>query len=101
MEQGQLGSLRTGEVGYMRCFFDGRCRQERAREPYVREIQELLQLKPVTPFPMTVLVVPQIYTIWNFRREALTPVFEAGGEGAQIASQKELALTQVRNPGLH
>eukprot|EP00983_Pelagomonas_calceolata_P124009 1161061-Pelagomonas_calceolata.AAC.2 len=35
-----------------------------------------------------------IYTIWNFRREALTPVFEAGGEPAQKASNTELALTQ-------
>jgi hypothetical protein len=38
----------------------------------------------------------QIYTVWNYRREALEPVFEAGGEAAQKASNEELALTQVR-----
>ncbi|KAF5830299.1 hypothetical protein DUNSADRAFT_14773 [Dunaliella salina] len=46
-------------------------------------------------------VVPEIYTIWNFRREALAPVFEAGGEPAQKASDTELSLTQaclVENP---
>ena len=37
----------------------------------------------------------QIYTVWNFRREALGPAFEAGGEAAQKASDEELALTQV------
>ena len=26
----------------------------------------------------------QIYTIWNFRREALAAAFEAGGETAQV-----------------
>lgn len=34
--------------------------------------------------------------MWNYRREALAPIFEAGGEGAQNASDGELALTQVR-----
>lgn len=37
----------------------------------------------------------QIYTIWNYRREALGPAFEAGGEAAQKASDEELDLTQV------
>lgn len=37
----------------------------------------------------------QIYTIWNFRREALASVFEAGGEAAKKASDTELALTHV------
>lgn len=38
----------------------------------------------------------QICTIWNYRREALQPVFESGGEAAATASEAELALTQVR-----
>jgi hypothetical protein len=33
--------------------------------------------------------------MWNYRREALQPVFEAGGEAAAAASEAELALTQV------
>jgi hypothetical protein len=37
----------------------------------------------------------QIYTVWNYRREALGPAFEAGGEAAQKASDEELTLTQV------
>jgi hypothetical protein len=37
----------------------------------------------------------QIYTIWNYRREALEPIFAAGGEAAQAASAAELALTQA------
>ncbi|EFJ47256.1 hypothetical protein VOLCADRAFT_117940 [Volvox carteri f. nagariensis] len=40
-------------------------------------------------------VVPEIYTLWNYRREALGPVFESGGEQAQRASEGELALTQA------
>eukprot|EP00798_Chlamydomonas_sp_ICE-L_P016048 gene16048-22184_t len=40
-------------------------------------------------------VVPEIYTIWNYRREALAPAFEAGGDAAQKASNGELALTQA------
>ncbi|GFR50411.1 hypothetical protein Agub_g12628, partial [Astrephomene gubernaculifera] len=40
-------------------------------------------------------VVPEIYTLWNFRREALLPVFQAGGQEAQRASEGELALTQA------
>lgn len=36
---------------------------------------------------------PQIYTLWNYRREALVPAFEAGGAAAQAASDGELALT--------
>jgi geranylgeranyl transferase type-2 subunit alpha len=39
---------------------------------------------------------PQIYTVWNYRREAVAPAFEQGGEAAQQASDGELALTQVR-----
>lgn len=52
------------------------------------------------PTVMTALVVTplaQIYTIWNYRREALQPVFEAGGDAAAAASEAELALTQVSN----
>lgn len=40
-------------------------------------------------------VVPEIYTIWNFRREALEPVLAAGGEAAVRAAEGELALTQA------
>jgi hypothetical protein len=47
------------------------------------------------PFP-----AEQIYTVWNFRREALEPVFEAGGDAAQRASDEELALTQASAGGL-
>jgi len=35
----------------------------------------------------------QIYTIWNFRREALAPAFDAGGDIAKEASDGELALS--------
>jgi hypothetical protein len=37
----------------------------------------------------------QIYTVWNYRREALEPVFSAGGDDAAAASAAELLLTQV------
>lgn len=37
----------------------------------------------------------QIYSIWNFRREALGPVLAAGGEAARTAAAAELALTQA------
>jgi len=37
----------------------------------------------------------QIYTVWNYRREALEPVFSAGGDAAAAASAAELLLTQV------
>ena len=40
-------------------------------------------------------VSPQIYTLWNYRREALEGVLGAGGEVAHKASAGELALTQV------
>lgn len=40
-------------------------------------------------------VVPEIYTIWNFRREALSPILAAGGEAAVKAAEGELALTQA------
>ncbi|KAG2434746.1 hypothetical protein HXX76_007634 [Chlamydomonas incerta] len=40
-------------------------------------------------------VVPEIYTLWNYRREALEPVLAAGGEEAKRASEGELALTQA------
>ncbi|KAF8055830.1 hypothetical protein HT031_006605 [Scenedesmus sp. PABB004] len=38
-------------------------------------------------------VVPEIYTVWNYRREALAPAFAAGGDGARRASDGELSLT--------
>lgn len=40
-------------------------------------------------------VVPEIYTLWNFRREALEAVFSPGngGDEARRASEAELALT--------
>lgn len=44
---------------------------------------------------MHVLCWLQIYTIWNYRREALEPIFAAGGDAAQAASDAELALTQA------
>jgi geranylgeranyl transferase type-2 subunit alpha len=37
----------------------------------------------------------QLYTVWNYRREALAPAFDAGGEEAQQAADGELALTQA------
>ena len=46
-----------------------------------------------TPSPCAPLLPCQIYTIWNFRREALASTFEAGGEAAQAASDGELALS--------
>jgi hypothetical protein len=59
-------------------------------------------LHPSTPpRPLGFLARPpplpplQIYTIWNFRREALQPIFEAGGEEAQRASDGELQLTHL------
>ncbi|PSC76033.1 Geranylgeranyl transferase type-2 subunit alpha [Micractinium conductrix] len=44
---------------------------------------------------------PEVYTVWNYRREALGPVLAAGGEAAVAAVQAELALTERalhRNP---
>ncbi len=41
----------------------------------------------------------QIYTVWNFRREALGPVLAAGGEAAARACEGELALTQAGDWG--
>eukprot|EP00877_Chromochloris_zofingiensis_P014557 jgi/Chrzof1/9355/UNPLg00326.t1 len=38
-------------------------------------------------------VVPEIYTLWNYRREAFGPKFDQGGEAAQKVSDAELALT--------
>eukprot|EP00955_Chlamydomonas_euryale_P101583 365355-Chlamydomonas_euryale.AAC.14 len=43
----------------------------------------------------TQTTTPQIYTIWNFRREALDPVFVAGGDAAVTASDGELSLTSA------
>ncbi|MEW5303691.1 MAG: hypothetical protein WDW36_006360 [Sanguina aurantia] len=40
-------------------------------------------------------VVPEIYTLWNHRREALEEVLEAGGQAAATACAVELALTQA------
>ncbi|KAI3437691.1 hypothetical protein D9Q98_000140 [Chlorella vulgaris] len=37
---------------------------------------------------------PEMYTGWNYRRTALVPVLEAGGEAAVAAVAGELALTQ-------
>ncbi len=41
------------------------------------------------------MLLSQIYTVWNYRREALAPVFEAGGDAAKAASDGELVLTQA------
>eukprot|EP00878_Enallax_costatus_P016572 GHUV01017388.1.p2 GENE.GHUV01017388.1~~GHUV01017388.1.p2 ORF type:complete len:410 (+),score=127.97 GHUV01017388.1:231-1460(+) len=60
------------------------CRQARRYDPAALTASEKL-LK----------VVPEIYTIWNYRREALEPVFAAGGDAAKSASDHELALTQA------
>jgi hypothetical protein len=56
----------------------------------------LNSLSLVCPTTHTSHIQLQIYTIWNYRREALQPVFEAGGEAAAAASEAELALSQVR-----
>lgn len=40
-------------------------------------------------------VVPELYTLWNFRREALQDVFSGGGPAAQEATEVELALTMA------
>ena len=42
-----------------------------------------------------------MYTVWNFRRDAQSPVIDAGGEAAVAAVAAELALTEralMRNP---
>lgn len=44
---------------------------------------------------------PEIYTVWNFRRDAVADVLAAGGADALAASARELAVTQralMRNP---
>eukprot|EP00887_Chlorella_sp_A99_P001811 scaffold19.g1811.t1 len=44
---------------------------------------------------------PEVYTVWNWRREALAPVLAAGGEAAVAAAAGELAVTERalhRNP---
>lgn len=44
---------------------------------------------------------PEVYTVWNYRREALGPVVAAGGEPAVAAVAGELAVTEralMRNP---
>ena len=44
---------------------------------------------------------PEVYTVWNYRREALAPVLAAGGDAALAAVAGELALTEravLRNP---
>jgi geranylgeranyl transferase type-2 subunit alpha len=46
-------------------------------------------------------VNPEVYTAWNFRREALAPALQGGGDGGVAAAAGELALTQralLRNP---
>ena len=47
---------------------------------------------PPSPFLISTGIA-QIYTIWNFRREALASDFEAGGVKAKAASDGELALS--------
>lgn len=47
------------------------------------------------------LIALQVYTAWNYRREALAPVLDAGGEAAVAAAAGELALTEralLKNP---
>lgn len=44
---------------------------------------------------------PEVYTVWNYRREALTPIVIAGGEDAVSIIAGELALTEralMKNP---
>jgi geranylgeranyl transferase type-2 subunit alpha len=41
------------------------------------------------------VLLRQIYTIWNFRREALEGVLAAGGDAARAACATELSLTQA------
>jgi len=44
---------------------------------------------------------PEVYTVWNFRRQALGPIVEAGGEDAVTTVAGELALTEralMKNP---
>uniref|UniRef100_A0A7S0V800 Geranylgeranyl transferase type-2 subunit alpha n=1 Tax=Polytomella parva TaxID=51329 RepID=A0A7S0V800_9CHLO len=38
-------------------------------------------------------VVPEVYTLWNFRREALEPIYKKGGVEAAAANAFELDLT--------
>ncbi|KAL4540729.1 hypothetical protein Ndes2526B_g07564 [Nannochloris sp. 'desiccata'] len=44
---------------------------------------------------------PEVYTVWNYRREALGPIVDAGGEDAVTTIAGELALTEralMKNP---
>lgn len=37
---------------------------------------------------------PEVYTVWNYRREALQPVLDKGGEEAKQVAEGELQLTE-------
>ena len=44
---------------------------------------------------------PEVYTVWNYRREAIAPTVDSGGDAAVEAISDELHLTQralMRNP---
>ena len=44
---------------------------------------------------------PEMYTVWNYRREYLQPIFEKGGDAAVDAVQTELSISEkalMRNP---
>mmetsp|Transcript_37806 Transcript_37806/g.84312 ORF Transcript_37806/g.84312 Transcript_37806/m.84312 type:complete len:375 (+) Transcript_37806:69-1193(+) len=88
--------------------YKNKLRDPKAQESYKKKVDAIrngtalvLQCRKLKRYDDTVMVasanllkvVPEIYTLWNFRREALTPVFEAGGAAAQQASDQELALT--------
>ncbi len=51
-------------------------------------------LADAAPPPLCALLpCLQIYSLWNFRREALQEAIQGGGEGARRAAEGELALT--------
>ena len=44
---------------------------------------------------------PEVYSVWNYRREALAPALDAGGDAAVAAAARELELSEralSRNP---
>eukprot|EP00879_Flechtneria_rotunda_P017718 GHRR01018574.1.p1 GENE.GHRR01018574.1~~GHRR01018574.1.p1 ORF type:complete len:440 (+),score=158.00 GHRR01018574.1:268-1587(+) len=74
----QVAAIKQGTTLVLECR-----RQHRYDEAALKASEKLLK------------VVPEIYTIWNYRREALQPILKAGGEAAQKAADNELALTQA------